>query len=155
METRDALNEFQAEGPSLYPSKVLYGDPAELQSLGWIDLGDLTNIGAPGSPVRVDLSSENVEKGLAQLVVGVVEVLRQVLERQAVRRMEAGSLTEEQVERLGTSLMTLEQRVADLCEALRRAPLPAEDASGEVRYESLSTSSTSTKSTAARKSEAC
>ena len=63
---------------------------------------------------RVNADPEHVEKGLAQLVLTVVELLRQLMERQALRRIEAGSLTEEEVERLGLSLMKLEQRMQEL-----------------------------------------
>lgn len=64
---------------------------------------------------RLDLGPETVEQGLAKLVLTLVELLRQILERQAVRRMEGGSLTAEQVESMGTSLMRLEQKVHELC----------------------------------------
>ncbi|GAB4552514.1 MAG: hypothetical protein Tsb0013_14830 [Phycisphaerales bacterium] len=53
---------------------------------------------------RVDLNSENVGKGLAQLVLTVVRLLHELLERQAIRRMDAGSLTAEEVDRLGRTL---------------------------------------------------
>src|SRR5712692_10457355 len=52
-------------------------------------------------PSQIDVTSEGVEQGLAQLVLTLVEFLRQLLERQAVRRMEGGSLSEEEVERVG------------------------------------------------------
>jgi Gas vesicle protein K len=65
---------------------------------------------------RIDADPENVERGLAQLVLTVVELLRQLMERQALRRVEAGGLSEEQVERLGHTLMLLEQRMAELRE---------------------------------------
>ena len=65
---------------------------------------------------RVEADPENVERGLAQLVLTVVELLRQLMERQALRRVEAGGLSEEQVERLGRTLMLLEQRMGELRE---------------------------------------
>jgi hypothetical protein len=55
-----------------------------------------------------------VEKGLTRLVLSLVELLRQLMERQAVRRVEAGDLSDEQVERLGQTLMALERRMAEL-----------------------------------------
>ena len=110
-----------AGGPPSWPrSKLLYGDPGDLQGLGSVDVGSLIGDAGRVGPARVDLSAQNVERGLAQLVVGVVEVLRQVLERQAVRRMEAGALDEAQVERLGSALEALEQRVGELCDVLGR-----------------------------------
>jgi hypothetical protein len=65
---------------------------------------------------RVDVDKDNVERGLAQLVLTVVELLRQLMERQALRRVEGGNLTDDEVERLGTTLMLLEQRMRELRE---------------------------------------
>jgi hypothetical protein len=63
----------------------------------------------------LDLDPERAADGLAQLVLTVVELLRQLMEKQAVRRFEEGTLTAEQEDRLGTALMLLEQRMDDLC----------------------------------------
>jgi hypothetical protein len=65
-------------------------------------------------PDRIDVDPEGVEQGLAQLVLTLIEFLRQVLERQAVRRMEGGSLSDEEVERVGLALMKLEEKVHEL-----------------------------------------
>jgi hypothetical protein len=65
---------------------------------------------------RLDADPENVERGLAQLVLTVVELLRQLVERQALRRVEAGGLDDETVERLGGTLMALEARMQQLKE---------------------------------------
>jgi hypothetical protein len=65
-------------------------------------------------PRRVNADPERVERGLAQLVLTLVELLRQLMERQALRRMEQGTLTDEQVERLGETFMKLEQRMGEL-----------------------------------------
>ena len=65
-------------------------------------------------PSQIDVNTEGVEQGLAQLVLTLVEFLRQLLERQAVRRMEGGSLSEEEVERVGLALMKLEEKVHEL-----------------------------------------
>ena len=67
-------------------------------------------------PRRLDADPENVERGLAQLVLTLVELLRQLMERQAVRRIDAGGLDEEEIERLGQALMALEQRMDELKE---------------------------------------
>jgi gas vesicle protein GvpK len=66
--------------------------------------------------VRLQSDSENLERGLSQLVLTVIELLRQVMERQAVRRIDAGGLTEEEIERLGQALMGLDQRMDELKE---------------------------------------
>jgi hypothetical protein len=63
---------------------------------------------------RVNVDPEQVEQGLMKLVLVLVELLRQVLERQAIRRMEAGSLSGEEIDRLGTTLMRLEEKVKEL-----------------------------------------
>jgi hypothetical protein len=68
----------------------------------------------PRLPPRINLEKENVERGLVQLVLSVLELLRQLMEKQAMRRIEGQSLTAEQVERLGATLMGLEQRMAEL-----------------------------------------
>jgi hypothetical protein len=82
--------------------------------------GDLQSVardldGARSSlPRRIEADPENVEKGLAQLVLTLIELLRQLMERQALRRMEVGNLTDEQIERLGETFMKLEQRMNEL-----------------------------------------
>lgn len=63
---------------------------------------------------RVNADPERVEKGLAQLVLTVVELLRQIMERQALRRIEGGGLDDDQVEQLGLALMRLEERMEEL-----------------------------------------
>ena len=67
-------------------------------------------------PPRIDIDPEDVEKSLAGLVLGLVELLRQVLERQAVRRMEGGTLTDDEIERVGIALMRLEKKVRELAD---------------------------------------
>jgi CRISPR/Cas system-associated endonuclease Cas1 len=64
--------------------------------------------------MRVEADPEGVERGLAQLVLTLIELLRQLMERQAIRRVEAGDLSDEQVERLGQALIALEQRMGEL-----------------------------------------
>jgi hypothetical protein len=65
-------------------------------------------------PRRINADPEQVERGLAQLVLTLVELLRQLMERQALRRMENDTLSEEQVERLGETFMKLERRMEAL-----------------------------------------
>src|SRR6266567_431531 len=73
-------------------------------------------------PSRIDVNAEGVEQGLAQLVLTLVEFLRQLLERQAVRRMEGGSLSDEEVERVGLALMKLEEKVHQLADQFGLQP---------------------------------
>ncbi len=63
---------------------------------------------------RLVLEPENIEKGLIKLVLALVELLRQVMEKQAMRRIEAGSLAPDDVERLGRSLMQVEATIRQL-----------------------------------------
>jgi hypothetical protein len=90
--------------------KVLAAPP-DLRGIGIDDrrLGDALSR-------RINADPESVERGLAQLVLTVVELLRQLMERQALRRVEGGSLTEEEVERLGRTFMALNDRMAELRE---------------------------------------
>ena len=68
-------------------------------------------------PERVDVDPEGIDNGLAKLVLTLVEFLRQLLEKQAVRRMEGGTLTDDEVERMGLALMRLEQKVQEMARA--------------------------------------
>ena len=66
----------------------------------------------------LDLDATDVGRGLAALVVTVLDLLRQVLERQALRRVDAGDLTSDEIERLGQALLALEDAFADLRDKL-------------------------------------
>jgi hypothetical protein len=63
---------------------------------------------------RIDADPEEVERGLAQLVLTLIELLRQLMERQAIRRVEAGTVDDEQIERMGRTFMALEERMEEL-----------------------------------------
>ncbi|MEU0246098.1 gas vesicle protein K [Streptomyces sp. NPDC006235] len=63
---------------------------------------------------RLDLEPDTVERDLVKLVLTVVELLRQLMERQALRRFDVGDLSEDQEERIGLTLMLLEERMAEL-----------------------------------------
>lgn len=65
---------------------------------------------------RVDLDTEAMGRDLVALVLTVVELLRQLMERQALRRIDGGGLTEDQIDRIGTTLMHLDERMAELCD---------------------------------------
>ena len=65
-------------------------------------------------PDRINADPERVEQGLARLVLTVVELLREVLEHQAIRRMDGGTLTDEEIERVGLALLKLNQRMDEL-----------------------------------------
>jgi len=65
-------------------------------------------------PDRISADPEVVENGLAKLVLSIIELVRRLLEKQALRRMDSGNLTEEEIERLGSALMKLEEKMAEL-----------------------------------------
>ena len=65
-------------------------------------------------PRRIMVDPDKVGRDLARLVLGVIELLRDLMERQAVRRVESGSLSEEEIERLGQTLLALEIRMKEL-----------------------------------------
>jgi hypothetical protein len=78
-----------------------------------------------GLPERIDVDPDDVERGLGKLVLTIVEFVRQLLERQAVRRMESGSLSDIEVERIGVALMRLDEKVGEMAArfGLRREDL--------------------------------
>lgn len=66
------------------------------------------------APQRVNADPEEVERGLTRLVLALVDLLRQLMERQALRRMETGTLSDDEVERLGQTFLKLEARMEEL-----------------------------------------
>jgi hypothetical protein len=93
-------------------SKLLAGDPGFAAPMG----AELDRLDG-ALRQRVNAERENLEKGLAQLVLTVIELLRQLMERQALRRIEGDSLTADEIERLGETFMLLEERMTELKEA--------------------------------------
>jgi hypothetical protein len=67
-----------------------------------------------GLPERINIDAHSIEQGLAKLVLTLIEFIRRLLEKQAIRRMEGGDLSPEQIENLGLALMTLEARMQEL-----------------------------------------
>ena len=65
---------------------------------------------------RINIDPKNVEKGLAKLVLTIVELLRQLMEKQAARRVERGSLTDEEIEKVGEALINIEEKMKELKE---------------------------------------
>jgi hypothetical protein len=93
--------------------KIL-GDPGDLGAFA-TELERAVGAGFnPALPQRVNADPEGVERGLAQLVLTLIELLRQLLERQALRRLEAGSLSDEEIERLGQTFMKLAEKMEEL-----------------------------------------
>ena len=69
---------------------------------------------AAAAPPRWNADPEEVQRSVARLVLSLVEFLRELMERQAIRRMEEGTLSAAEVEALGTALMRLEETVHDI-----------------------------------------
>jgi len=76
-------------------------------------LGRLEELGRSARS-RIEASPDNVESGLARLVLTLIELLRRLMEKQAMRRIEGGSLDEGQVEELGLTLMRLEMKMEEM-----------------------------------------
>ncbi|MGW0994266.1 gas vesicle protein K [Streptomyces sp. NPDC002520] len=76
---------------------------------------DTLEHGPPHPARRISTDPDTVERDLVRLVLTLVELLRQLMERQALHRVDQGDLTEEQEERLGSTLMILHDRMSDLC----------------------------------------
>ena len=68
------------------------------------------------NPDRINIDPKNVEKGLAKLVLTLVELIRKLLEKQAARRVEGGSLSDEEIEKIGETLQKLEIKMKELKE---------------------------------------
>ena len=77
---------------------------------------------AASVPARVELSPDNIEQGLAKLVLTLIDFLRQLLERQAIRRMEGGTLSDEEIEQMGEALMKLEAKIREMAEQFGLSP---------------------------------
>ena len=65
-------------------------------------------------PERIAADADAIENGLAKLVLSIVELVRRLLEKQALRRMDSGNLSDEEIERLGNALMKLEEKMSEL-----------------------------------------
>jgi hypothetical protein len=96
---------------------VTVSEVAELEELR----RELERAGGRG-PVRWNANPDDVQRSVAQLVLTLVEFIRKLLERQAIRRMEAGTLTDDQVEDIGRALMKLEETLEDMARRFGMSP---------------------------------
>jgi hypothetical protein len=83
---------------------------------------EIERLRAEAGPPRWNADPEDVQRSVARLVLSLVEFLRQLLERQAIKRMEGDSLTAEEIESMGRALMKLEETVRDLAERFGLRP---------------------------------
>jgi len=83
------------------------------------DMAEFTKIMTPRSdrqtPRRLNLDQEKTKNGLAQLVLTVFKLLHELLEKQAIRRIDSGGLTDEEIERLGFTLMRQSEEIGRMC----------------------------------------
>ncbi|WP_079318978.1 gas vesicle protein K [Microbispora sp. GKU 823] len=86
------------------------------------DQGERSAETGKGSPWRLNTDPDTVRRDLSRLVLTLVELVRQLVERQAIRRMDQGDLSDEQVETLGLTLMRLEEAMTELCERFGVSP---------------------------------
>lgn len=94
-------------------------DPEDLE-----EFGDEINAAQKRTSNRINADPEKVEQGLAKLVLTLIELIRRLLEQQALRRIENGTLTEEEIERLGNTFVLLETKMEELTQVFG---LDAED----------------------------
>ncbi len=76
-------------------------------------IGEMEEAAVP-APSRLDLDQAKVEQGLAKLVLTLIELIRKLLEKQAIRRIEGGRLTDEELERMGLTFLRLEEKMEEL-----------------------------------------
>ena len=95
--------------PLRLPDEKLLSDPNEMEAFA-----DELEHSEHSLPRQINVDPEGVEKGLAKLVLTVIELLRQLMEKQALHRIDAGRLTDEEIERLGETFMKLDARMEEL-----------------------------------------
>ena len=83
---------------------------------------ELERLRASAAPPRWNADPDDVKRSVAKLVLTLVEAIRQLLERQAIRRMEANTLTDAETEAIGLALMRLEETVRDIAAQFDLAP---------------------------------
>jgi hypothetical protein len=93
-------------------------DVSEVESLR----AEVERLRSLGSPPRWNANPDDVRRSVAKLVLTLVEAIRQLLERQAIRRMDHGTLTDAETEAIGLALMRLEEAVRDIAAQFGLAP---------------------------------
>ena len=96
---------------------MLHGNPPSTRAASRLNLAvALSDTAAPPSSprVRIAIDPGKVERGLLKLVLSIVELVRQLMEKQAMRRIDAGTVTDEEADRLGVTLMEVETTIRHL-----------------------------------------
>lgn len=109
--TRGSRGDAPRGGADLIYDERLSGDLDALT-----DFADELSQLEPGIPERINADRENVEQGLAKLVLTLIQLIIRLLERQAMHRIDAGSLSDDEVERLGETFLKLDRKMAELQE---------------------------------------
>lgn len=99
-------------------------DPDDIRDLELLASELRERIARRAAPARWNADPEEVRRSVMQLVLTLVDFIRQLLERQALRRVDQGTLTPEEIERVGSALMQLEETIHDLA---RQAGLDPKD----------------------------
>ena len=115
MAKKRASSRRRSASESLRPAAI---ELQEVESLR----GELERLRAAGAPPRWNANPEDVRRSVAKLVLTLVEAIRQLLERQAIRRMEDKTLTDEETEAIGLALMRLEETIRDIGAQFDLAP---------------------------------
>ena len=119
------------EGPVRVPRSKASKKPKVLARAGRVTVSEVKELDdlrrelertAARSPLRWNADPDDVQRSVAQLVLTLVEFVRRLLERQAIRRMDAGTLTDSQTEDVGRALMQLEGAVQDMAARFGIAP---------------------------------
>ena len=110
---RPAAKRRAAKAPTRPPIEV-----REVESLR----AELERVARSAAPPRWNADPEDVRRSVAKLVLTLVELIRQLLERQALRRVDAGTLTPAETEAVGLALMRLEQTVREIGDQFGLAP---------------------------------
>jgi hypothetical protein len=117
-----------ANGPKRDTKPGKTGTRRKPRKLGALEIQEIESLRAEldrlaaSAPPRWNADPEDVRRSVGKLVLTLVEFIRQVLERQAIRRMEANTLTAEETESVGLALMRLEQTVRDLADQFGLKP---------------------------------
>ena len=119
--TRATARKPRAVRKTKPPARSIAGvEVQELESMR----AEVERLAARAAPPRWNADPDDVRRSVAKLVLTLVEFIRQLLERQAIRRMEAGTLTDQQTEDVGRALMKLEETVRDIA---AKFGIPPED----------------------------
>lgn len=92
----------------------LHGRPEDVAEFAALSDPGAVAAAPAAAPRRIDINPDDVERGLSQLVLSVIELVRRLVEKQALRRIEGGSLDPEQIERVGVTLFRLQAQMEEL-----------------------------------------